>query len=468
MPAATRGVGGSTREEREDMTQNASPMMASPGWMPAARPGVSVATVFVGIFIVLVVVFLAQPYVNYVVKGFGGVLAGVYILYALRDRLRPSPEMILYLVWVGWSLAAIFAAPSAQLFWLKWSTIFQIWILLVIMSGLINTQRALSHSLGWFLAAALIVGGYSYVTGDYKRVLVEGERVSGLALGANGFGWTMLLASVAAAYFWMLPSRARKIKRLMLLALMVGMAAATVLSGSRKAILGLGAFYLLWPLFCYRKDMWRRPALLALVMVGLTVGGVMMVRFVYRTPVADRFREGWMTLTGTQASLHGTVSRVRLYSQARDLIVRHPIAGVGLDQFRLYSSLSDMVHSEYGDVAVSTGLVGLAIYLAIFVVFFLRAWKIRRHVPDPVAARTCGLILAFLVVVAFMDLGRWNFNAKETWIVFGSLIGYTNGIWQTWRVRQAVVSSGALDPVKLPPQAGATPPVTLGHVPKTG
>jgi hypothetical protein len=67
-----------------------------------------------------------------------------------------------------------------------------------------------------------------------------------------------------------------------------------------------------------------------------------------------------------------------------------------------------------------------------------------------------------------MDLGRWNFNAKETWIVFGSLIGYTNGIWQTWRVRQAVVSSGALDPVKLPPQAGATPPVTLGHVPKTG
>jgi O-antigen ligase len=435
-------------------------MMASPGWMPAARPGVSVATVFVGIFIVLVVVFMAQPYVNYVVKGFGGVLAGVYILYALRDRLRPSPEMILYLVWVGWSLAAIFAAPSAQLFWLKWSTIFQIWILLVIMSGLINSQQALSHSLGWFLAAALIVGGYSYVTGDYKRVLVEGERVSGLALGANGFGWTMLLATVAAAYFWMLPSRARKIKRLMLLALMVGMAAATVLSGSRKAILGLGAFYLLWPLFCYRKDMWRRPALLALVMVGLTVGGVMMVRFVYRTPVADRFREGWMTLTGSRASLQGgTGSRLRLYSEARDLIVKHPIVGIGLDQFRVYSRTSNMVHSEYGDVAVSTGLVGLAIYMAIFMVFFLRAWKIRRHVPDPVAVRTCGLILAFLVMVLLLDFSRWHFSEKDSWIVFGSLIGYSNAVWQQWKAYQA----GAMQVVPAAPAATRLGPVVPGR-----
>ena len=442
------------------MTQNASPMMASPGWMPAARPGVSVATVFVGIFIVLVVVFMAQPYVNYVVKGFGGVLAGVYILYALRDRLRPSPEMILYLVWVGWSLAAIFAAPSAQLFWLKWSTIFQIWILLVIMSGLINTQRALSHSLGWFLAAALIVGGYSYVTGDYKRVLVEGERVSGLALGANGFGWTMLLATVAAAYFWMLPSRARKIKRLMLLALMVGMAAATVLSGSRKAILGLGAFYLIWPLFCYRKDMWRRPALMALVMVGLAVGGVMMVRFVYRTPVADRFREAWATVIGSQVQLQGgTSARLRLFREARDLIVRHPIVGVGLDQFRVYSRTSDQVHSEYGDVAVSTGLVGLAIYMTIFVVFFLRAWKIRRHVPDPVAVRTSGLILAFLVIVLLLDFGRWNFSEKDSWIVFGSLIGYSNAVWQQWKTYQA----GAMPVVPAAPAATRLGPVVPGR-----
>jgi len=442
------------------MTQNASPMMASPGWMPAARPGVSVATVFVGIFIVLVVVFMAQPYVNYVVKGFGGVLAGVYILYALRDRLRPSPEMILYLVWVGWSLAAIFAAPSAQLFWLKWSTIFQIWILLVIMSGLINSQQALSHSLGWFLAAALIVGGYSYVTGDYKRVLVEGERVSGLALGANGFGWTMLLATVAAAYFWMLPSRARKIKRLMLLALMVGMAAATVLSGSRKAILGLGAFYLIWPLFCYRKDMWRRPALMALVMVGLAVGGVMMVRFVYRTPVADRFREAWATVIGSQVQLQGgTSARLRLFREARDLIVRHPIVGVGLDQFRVYSRTSDQVHSEYGDVAVSTGLVGLAIYMTIFVVFFLRAWKIRRHVADPVAVRTCGLILAFLVIVLLLDFGRWNFSEKDSWIVFGSLIGYSNAVWQQWKAYQA----GAMQVVPAAPAATRLGPVVPGR-----
>jgi O-antigen ligase len=118
-----------------------------------------------------------------------------------------------------------------------------------------------------------------------------------------------------------------------------------------------------------------------------------------------------------------------------------------------------MVHSEYGDVAVSTGLVGLAIYMTIFVVFFLRAWKIRRHVPDPVAVRTSGLILAFLVIVLLLDFGRWNFSEKDSWIVFGSLIGYSNAVWQQWKAYQA----GAMQVVPAAPAATRLGPVVPGR-----
>jgi O-antigen ligase len=351
---------------------------------------------------------------------------------------------------VAWALTGVFVAVSGYLFWSQWATIFQIWVLLVIISGLTFAQRLLSFNLVWFLVAAFLLGGYSFVTGEFRRAATEGtvERVAGLAMNANQFGWIMLLATVAMAYFWMLPTRARALKYTVLSLGMAAAGVATVLSGSRKALIGLAVFYVLWLWFCYRRDALRRPVVMAMALGVLAVGALLMAQFAREMPVAQRFQETWDAFTGKRMG-GGGMNRLDLYGIAWRLFLKSPVVGVGMDNFRLYSG-GAVAHSEYAEIAADTGLVGFVLYFAVFVVLWRRCGRIIKEHPDPLAVRVAGLARALLIVVMILNLGRYNYMDKPAWIVFGSLIGYTSAVRQSWRAQQASAAPAAPAPAAWP------------------
>lgn len=384
------------------------------------------------------------------VKGLGILLGGAYLAYSIRARVLPNLEMIIFITWVAWALTGAFVAESGYLFWSQWATIFQIWVLLVIISGLTFAQRLLSFNLVWFLVAAFLLGGYSFVTGEFRRAATEGtvERVAGLAMNANQFGWIMLLATVAMAYFWMLPTRARALKYTVLSLGMAAAGVATVLSGSRKALIGLAVFYVLWLWFCYRRDALRRPVVMAMALGVLAVGALLMAQFAREMPVAQRFQETWDAFTGKRVG-GGGMNRLDLYGIAWRLFLKSPVVGVGMDNFRLYSG-GAVAHSEYAEIAADTGLVGFVLYFAVFVVLWRRCGRIIKEHPDPLAVRVAGLARALLIVVMILNLGRYNYMDKPAWIVFGSLIGYTSAVWQSWRAQQASAAPAAPAPAAWP------------------
>ena len=384
------------------------------------------------------------------VKGLGILLGGAYLAYSIRARVLPNLEMIIFITWVAWALTGAFVAESGYLFWSQWATIFQIWVLLVIISGLTFAQRLLSFNLVWFLVAAFLLGGYSFVTGEFRRAATEGtvERVAGLAMNANQFGWIMLLATVAMAYFWMLPTRARALKYTVLSLGMAAAGVATVLSGSRKALIGLAVFYVLWLWFCYRRDALRRPVVMAMALGVLAVGALLMAQFAREMPVAQRFQETWDAFTGKRMG-GGGMNRLDLYGIAWRLFLKSPVVGVGMDNFRLYSG-GAVAHSEYAEIAADTGLVGFVLYFAVFVVLWRRCGRIIKEHPDPLAVRVAGLARALLIVVMILNLGRYNYMDKPAWIVFGSLIGYTSAVWQSWRAQQASAAPAAPAPAAWP------------------
>jgi O-antigen ligase len=407
---------------------------------------------WVGPFILAAVTVAALEPWNYVVKGLGVLLAGVYLAYAIRYRLFPNAEMMLFIAWLAWALLGAFQAVSTYLFWTEWTRIFQIWVLLVIMSGLTFSRRLLSFNLGWYVAAAALVGAYSYLTGEYSRAAAggEAERVSGLAVNANQFGWIMLLATVAMAYFWMTPSRWRATKHVLLALGMAAAAVVTVYSGSRKAIVGLVVFYAAWVFFCYRREVLRRPAaFLALGVLILAMIGF--IAFARGTPVAVRFEETWEAVTGGRPGAGG-MNRIELYKEALRLFLRFPLTGAGLDQFRVYSMSHGVAHSEYAEVLADTGFVGFVLYFSIFVVLWVRTGRIIRYVGDPFVVRVARLIRAVLVMVLLLDFGRYNFSDKPAWIIFGSFIGYASAVWQNWRALQGA-------PVKAAKETPGRPPV---------
>ncbi|MCX5672492.1 MAG: O-antigen ligase family protein [Planctomycetota bacterium] len=416
----------------------------------APRSSLPFTALWVGPFILLAVTLSPLEYWNWVVFGLGVLLAGAYLAYSIRARVLPNAEMILYIVWVTWALTGVFVAVSGYLFWSQWATIFQIWVLLVIISGLTFAQRLLSFNLFWFLVGAFLVGGYSFVTGEFRRAAAGGEeqRVAGLAMNANTFGWIMLLATVAMAYFWMLPTRARALKYTVLSLGMAAAGVATVLSGSRKALVGFAVFYVLWLWFCYRRDALRRPVVMAMALGLLLVGALLTVQFAREMPVGQRFQETWDAFTGKRMG-GGGLNRLELYRVAWGLLLKNPVVGVGMDNFRVYSGGS-VAHSEYAEIAADTGLVGFVLYFAIFVVLWRRCGRIIKEHPDPVAVRVAGLARALLIVVMILNLGRYNYTDKPAWIVFGSLIGYTSAVWQSWRAQQASAAPAAPAPAALP------------------
>jgi len=402
------------------------------------RERLGVFAVPVALFIVLAVSVSEMPGWNYAVKAMGVLLAAGYVIFTLRTRHRIAPEIYLFIAWITWGLMGVFVARSQTVFWRTVGTVFQIWVMLVILSGFTASRRALSLNLLAFLVAVLIVGGYSYVTGEYRRAEVAGERVAGLALNANEFGWVMLLAAVGLAYFWMLPTRLRLLKFGLLIAGMLGVTAAVVLTGSRKGLLGLLLFFAAWLWFCYRKDLPRRPAVLLVIVLGLAAGAAFLVSIAGGTVMAERLGRTWTALRG--GSTHGSgVERLGLYQTAWHVFAEHPLLGVGLNQYRFYSYGMLSAHSEYADVLCSTGIPGFLLYFALFVVFWRRTGKLTKRAPDPVTAKIVGLIRALLLVILITNFARWNYSSKYTWVILASFIGYTASLESRLRAQAGEV-----------------------------
>lgn len=378
---------------------------------------------------------------NYLVKGLGVLLAIAYFVRSLSSSLRISTELLLYLSWIVWALSGVFVAISREVFWVSILTLVQILIMFFIVSGATFLRKALTMNLVAFLAGTLVVAIYSLVTGEYTRAEETSDRVAGLALDANAFGFLMVTGTMILAYLWMLPHRHSWLWYGPLALLMAGTAVGTVLSGSRNSILSMVVFYIAWFFFCYRTEIFRRPKVLAAMIFACVVGFVVFAYLFVGSVAEERFESAVSIVQGRGGNEGSLYMRLEFYRVGLKMLLDSPVVGVGLNQFYYHSGLMHPAHSEYAEVFADTGVVGGLIYFSIFVVLWIRAGKIAKYTDDLSQFRIARLVRAFLIVIMVSNLGRWNYYDKITWVVFASFIGYTNAVWQelSYRLNSARV-----------------------------
>jgi len=389
------------------------------------------------LFIVLATGSAAKFPWNYVVKISGVILVLAYAVRSILARSSVSPEVFLYAAWIVWSTTGLIAGANQQLYRTSAGTVVQIWILLLLMAGYTNSRKVLSFNLFAFLLGAFFVWVNGLITGSFSQALESGRRATGMSMDPNGFGWLMIVATVAMAYFWMLPSRLGMFKYVLLVLGMAAAGVATILSGSRFSILGLTVFYTLWIWMCYRKEMFRRPSVLMVVVLGLALGGVGLVHLASRTVAGTRMRSTWQRLTG-HTTYSGDAGRIDIYREGLAILARHPLFGVGLNNFRLHSSWGNVAHSEFLEVAADTGLPGFAIYFTIYFLMWRRAGKIAKHSQDPHAVKIAKLIRVYILVMLFIGLGATHYYSKTAWIVLGGFMGFSHALWQQIRAQSPV------------------------------
>ncbi len=332
----------------------------------------------------------------------------------IARRVRPLARFhVLAGLFVCWSAASIFWSTNPESTFRLSLTYTQLALLLWLIWELAPTaprQHALlqAYVLGAYLSAGYTIASYLTSTAGLKRYAASGYN-------ANDLGFTLVLA-IPMAWYLALASRRRAVIWLNRLYLPVGLA-AVFLTASRGAAIPAAVAVLLIPWTLARRPL-RTKAALTILVAG---SAYLLSNFVPPTSL-ERLSTIPAEVQGGSFSARG-----RIWRAGWEVFLQHPIAGVGAGNFAAavepVLGTARSPHQSFLSVLVGQGLVGLALFLAIFALAL-------RPIPRlPSLQRKFWTILALTLIVGLQPR-TWD-HRKPTWLVLGVLAA------------QAALASGA-------------------------
>ena len=156
---------------------------------------------------------------------------------------------------------------------------------------------------------------------------------------------------------------------------------------------GFVILILLWSWLSYGKTLFRRPA--TFVFLVLVCGGLLFsIDFMLNeTWMGKRFQKDFIE---KQDSFEDQ-RRIIAYQDGLEVIRMNPFIGVGLDNFRYHTSTQMHSHSDYIEVAATTGIIGAIIYFSIYIVLWQRLRRIQTSVENSSILHDIGLIKAIII-----------------------------------------------------------------------
>ena len=277
----------------------------------------------------------------------------------------------------------------------------------------VSTRRAARR----LFAALLVSGAASSAFGIAGFLLGRGAgalgRISGTFSTAMTFGGVLLMTSslfIASLVGARLGARAR----VAVFASACASLAALFLSSTRSS--WLGAVAALAVVLAVLRRRWLIPFAAGLALFVLLLPA----------PYRDRVRSIWNPAYRTN------VQRIELLRGGWRIFTEHPIVGVGThDLAELYRAhmppgavhVHGHMHNMFLQVAVQTGVVGLAAFLYLFASFFIVvAGNLKLDLPPPERAFAAGSLGA-LVGFAVNGLFEWNFGDAEVVTMLYIIVG---------------------------------------------
>lgn len=199
-----------------------------------------------------------------------------------------------------------------------------------------------------YLTVALSSGNYVFG----RLVVSEGAN-------ANSLGMMCFATAGIGTYLSM---NLKRTKLLLAIGSIVFSGYIAMLSGSRKYLLIIIAFTVLFYLPLYRDVLKKnigKAMIWAFLLIAIAFAVTPYISNLYETSIiSSRFQNAETIDEG----------RWELYADAWNVFKRHPLFGVGYQQFQFYSSSGLYSHSAYAEVLSCTGIVGFALWLSIYIV----------------------------------------------------------------------------------------------------
>lgn len=219
--------------------------------------------------------------------------------------------------------------------------------------------------------------------------------------------------------------------------------ACLIITKNRGGFLGLLAGLIIFAIL-NRAEMWkkRKMAVIYGLIIILTTAGLCLNEKTSPLPKLTGTIQIVKSEGGEKIEAAGTfANRIQIWKTTLQVIRDSPIFGVGPDALRMaatkhetlkfihaeggYNTLIDKAHNEILDITATRGLIGLAVYFWILIVFFILAGRLWKGIKYPDKWLISASIAA---IVSFFVQNEVGFGVIPTSSLFYLLIGSIAGI----------------------------------------
>jgi O-antigen ligase len=232
------------------------------------------------------------------------------------------------------------------------------------------------------------------------------ERFTSINENPNGLAFQLLVGFISVLFFF---NRTNLFGKGVVGLLAILFFYNIAISGSRKAMI---AYVLIFFCFIFFSFPAKKSIFYFFVvsMIGLFAGSYLF-SLVSDTAVVQRFYK--LTDNAGAADI-----RTQLYKEAFNAFADNPLFGIGLDNFRLYSSSGLYAHSNYMELLADTGLVGFCIYYLMYVKVWMGGRKIRRlESQSEQSLFLSGLFKCVIILFLIIGAGSVQYDNFTHWIL---------------------------------------------------
>jgi len=317
-------------------------------------------------------------------------------------------------------------------------------IIFILIIGLINTRARLKSMLnltvicGTWLAVFAIK---NYATGNFE---VKGDRIAGVVGGIfgnpNDLAMALnLLIPLAVALALISAGRAR----LFYIACALMMTAGVIATFSRAGFITLVALIgiMVWKFGRGKRASTGIASLVASVILLAALSDT------YHTRLSSIFDQNRDQSGSAQ-------ERSALLKRGIDLAVRHPIIGLGMGNFHIYSIREKVAHNAYLETAAELGAIGLLAYLILILSPLRGLARIEqktRRAPAPNDLETKYLSIGLQTVLVAYIVNSFFNSIQYLWYLYYAA-GFAVALRQIYAAESAAQANGG---------AAAAPPDQL-------
>lgn len=344
----------------------------------------------------------------------------------IRRRFEPSKERVLLGAFVAWALlsGAVLAQPLGNYATFA-ERLLQSFVVLNVVASLTSRQRTALPALQAIVLVAIASSAYGLLTGEFGSAL-QGALIRGRKVGVRAEGLFSNPNTLAVFNTWALGGIAlwyRRVStlraRTLLLVSVPLLLAGVVLSASRKGVVLPILLLASWLYLCHEKTRKQRMQAHAILIAGAAILSLSSQRLIEDTYAGKRLSSA-MDQEDRDPS---TATRLEQYEIGIDHLIESPLFGIGLGQWGVHSPLV-YAHSEYVEIAGTTGVPGALLYFTCHFVAARRTLGIYRTTRSAWRKHEAGLHLALLLNLAVAGLAQVLFTGFPFWVLVGAVWGF--------------------------------------------